>query len=229
MKNILKHIGIWLTAAGLIGCMRLFAACGETDDGEESKIAYSVTVLDPAGEPLEGIEVKWGNVKTVYKTLDSGKATANLPKADYTVALEKLSPIYRYTPVTVTPSEPEKTVALAWNPEEGKLVYTVKVLLPDGKPLKGVEVELCVLADEGGACQPFPAATNANGEAYSIGVIDEEFEAYLRGLEPEEYTAKILSGLPAEYTYAQDANGYYTGGKATPGNPVLTIQLEPAE
>ncbi len=228
MKKLFIKFGAVLTAACLICAAGALAACGEKEQPGGETVAYTVTVLDPAGEPLKGVNVKWSGVKTAYPTLETGKATANLQSGDYDISLENLSPVYKYTPVKATASDRDKTVTLAWNPEDGKIVYTVKVLDPDGKPVKGVSVELCVLADEGGSCQPFPAVTNAKGEAYSIGVIDEEFKIYLRGMDAGEYEAKIF-GYPNGYTYEQDADGYYTGGTATAANPTLTIQLKAAE
>ncbi len=230
MKKFLIKCGMILTAVCLVCAAGLFTACGEEKEQGGDKVAYSVTVLDPAGEPLKGVKVKWGDVKTEYPTLESGKATANLVGADYDIALSGFSKIYKYTPVKATASDRDKTITLAWNPEEGKMVYTVKVVYPDGTPVKGVSVELCVLKDgEGGKCTSFPVPTNSKGEAYSIGAVDEEFDVYLLGLDAGEYEAKILSGLPAGYTYEQDADKYYTGGTATAASPTLTITLKQAE
>ncbi len=223
MKKSWIKLGAVLTAACLLCAAGALAACGEEQGGE--KVAYSVTVLDPTGEPMKGVKVKWSGVKTEYPTLETGKATANLKSGDYDISLEGFSEIYKYTPVKATASDRDKTVTLEWNPEDGKIVYTVKVLYPDGKPVKGVGVELCVLGSgEDDGCQPLPAVTNAKGEAYSIGVIDEEYDVYMRGLDPNEYKAKILSGIPAGYTYELGEDGYYTV-TATAENPVLTITL----
>ncbi len=224
-----RYFAILCAACCLAGGTGLLSACGESESNTE-KLAYTVTVFDPAGEPVKGVKVKWGEVKTAYPTLESGKATANLAGGDYDIALEGLSEIYKYTPVKATANDRDKTVTLEWNPEDGKIVYTVKVVYPDGTPVKGVSVELCVLTDgAGGSCQPFPAATNSKGETYSMGVIDEEFGITLRGLDAGEYEAKLLGGVPAGYTYAQDADNYYTGGTATAEAPVLTITLQKAE
>lgn len=223
MKKFLIKCGMLLTAVCLVCAAGIFTACGEEPGGE--KVAYSVTVLDPAGEPLKGVKVKWGDVKTEYPTLETGKATANLAGGEYDIALSGLSVLYKYTPVKATASDKDKTITLAWNPEEGKIVYTVKVLYPDGTPVKGVGVELCVLG-EGGACHSFPTPTNAKGEAYSMGVIDEEFDLYLRGLDAGEYHAKLVSGVPAGYTFEKDADGYYAGAAATASSPTLTITLK---
>lgn len=230
MKKLFVKLGTILTAACLVCAAGLLAACdGEEQSGGE-KASYSVTVLDPAGEPLQGVKVKWGDVKTEYPTLENGKATANLTSGEYDIALIGLSVLYQYTPVKATANDRDKTVTLAWNPEDGKIVYTVKVVLPDGTPVKGVSVELCVLTDgEGGNCTTFPAATNSKGEAYSIGVVDEEFDVYLRGLDAGEYQAKILGGLPTGYTYEMNDQKYYTGGTATAASPTLTITLKQGE
>lgn len=224
MKNISKLLGI-LAAASLTLCMGLFAACGEqeTPAGQNEKTTYTVTVLDPTGEPVEGLKVKWGDVKTVYTTLDSGKATANLPSGSYAVAFENLPAIYKYSPVTVTGDEPDKTIGLAWNPAEGNVVYSVKVLLPNGDPVSGVKAEMCVFSD--GApqtCTLLPDATDSKGVTYSISAESELF-----GLPAGEYGIKLIIGVPAGYTFPAEEDGYYAT-KATAENPNVTIVLEAA-
>ena len=223
MKKLFVKLGMILTAVCLVCAAGMFAACGEEQNCE--KVAYSVTVLDPAGEPLQGVKVKWGNVKTEYPTIDNGKATANLASGEYDIALSGFSEIYKYTPVKATASDKDKTITLEWNPEEGKIVYTVKVLYPDGTPVKGVRAELCLVSDSG-SCTPFPVATNAKGEAYSMAPATDGYDNALRGLPAGEYEAKLLGTLPTGYTYEKDENGYYAGGTATASSPVLTITLK---
>ncbi len=229
MKKLFVKLGMVLTAVCLVCAAGVFTACGEEEQGGGEKVAYSVTVLDPAGEPMKGVTVKWGEVKTEYRTIDNGKATANLASGEYDIALGGFSDIYKYTPVKATASDRDKTISLEWNPEDGKIVYTVKVVYEDGSPVKGVTVELCILTNgEGGSCTRLPVATNAKGEAYSMAPGEEGFDNALRGLPQGEYETKILTGLPAGYTYEQDANGYYAGGTATAASPTITITLKKA-
>ena len=98
-----------------------------------------------------------------------------------------------------------------------EITYTVTVKLPDGSPVAGIFLQLCISGDTG-ACFPFtdenynPILTNENGVTSKV-------------LARNDYHAKILSGLPAGYTYEKDADGYYTGAEATPTNPSITITL----
>lgn len=231
MKKLMRNLLLLTAAASLLCGMGLFAACGETENGGQNedpnaeKVAYSVTVLDPAGLPLPGIGVKLGSVATVYNTLENGKITANLEAKEYEISLVNLPVIYKYSAVKVSESEREKTVSLQWNPEEGKVVYTVRVLLPDGTPVKGAWVELCLASDSSGTCTSFPVLTNEKGESYSMGAVDEESGVWLLGLSPATYKAKVLSGIPTGYTYEMDGEQYYLGGTATAENTTLVITL----
>lgn len=230
MKKIFKQIGILLLAVCMACCAVALVACGETEvppgPGDTTK-TYTATVLDPAGEPLEGVKVKWGTAGNAVTDKD-GKASATLKSADYDVTLEELSPIYKAASAKATASSPDTTLSLEWNPEAGKVVYTVKVVYPDNKPAEGVKVQLCI-PGENGQCFLFPIATNAKGEAYSIGAINEEFGAYLLGLEPAEYEAQITANLPAGYTYDgndEEHQHHFTGDKATAEKLTVTITLK---
>ncbi len=228
MKKILIKLGMILTAACLVCTAGMLASCGGNTETGGEKARYTVTVLDPAGEPVQGVKVKWGDGKTEYPTHEEGSAYADLASGEYEISLVGLSSIYKYTPVTATASDRDKTVTLEWNPEDGKLVYTVKVVYPDGTPVKGAHVELCSIQEDGtpGNCTDFPVPTNGKGEAYSMAPETEGFDNALRGLTAGTYKAKILGGIPAGYDYEQDADEYYTGSTATADNTTLTITLK---
>ena len=91
MKKIFKQIGILLLAVCMACCAVALVACGETEvppgPGDTTK-TYTATVLDPAGEPLEGVKVKWGTAGNAVTDKD-GKASATLKSADYDVTLEE--------------------------------------------------------------------------------------------------------------------------------------------
>lgn len=228
MKQIRKIAAFALAALGLWGCV-LLSACGENVDPGETgeRIAFSVTVLDPTGAPVEGLTVKWGNNATAYHTLENGKTTANLAKdGEYAVSLEGLLPIYKYTPVTVTADEPDKTIVLEWSPEDGMAVYTVKVVYPDGTPVQGVKLQLCAAAEVGGSCTQLKNVTDEKGETRSIwGTTEQDC---FRGLPLGEYEAQVLYGLPEGYTYDGNENEdkHYTGEKATAEKTSITLVLK---
>lgn len=220
--KLFKKISLVLTAALLVCSAALFAACGESGE----KVDYSVTVLSPTGDPLQGIKVKWGKDKNVIPTISTGKASNRLAEGDYEISLDGLSLLYQYTPVTATAAERDKTITLEWNPEDGKVVYCVKVVFPDGNPAKGVSVGLCV-PGEGGTCTFFPDKTNDKGEAYSMGVISEQNSLLLRGMTPAEYEIQIVdTSLPDGYTVEVNEENHYAGGKVTAKTHSVTVTLK---
>lgn len=219
--KLLKKLSLILTAVLLVCSFAALTACGESGE----KADYSVTVLSPAGEPLKGIKVKWGTDKNVIPTISTGKATNTLAAGDYEISLDGLPDFYKYTPVTATAAERDKTITLEWNPEDGKVVYTVKVVLPDSNPVKGVSVGLCVPGD-GGTCTFFPEKTNDKGEAYSMGVLNENIPLYLRGLVPADYEVQIIdSTLPSGYEVEVNGDNHYAGGKVTAKTHSITVTL----
>lgn len=225
-----KRITVLLTTAVALVSAFAFAACSEevkqnTEQGETppaEKVTYTATVLDPLGSPVKDLQVKWGN-GTSFRTLENGTAKADLPAGEYDISVEGFLPIYKYTAVKTTKDDHDKTIRLEWNPEDGKVVYTVKVVYPNGDPVEGVKLGLCV---NGGNCTNLPAATNAQGEAYSIGVINAQKELYLWGLTPQEYEVQVISGVPAGYEVEVNAENHYANDKATADKHTVTVTLK---
>lgn len=217
MKNMIKRISVFALVAAIACGAGLLAACGEGGQAEEK--TYTVTVVDPEGKGMEGVNVSWG--KTSGKTDKDGKASAALPAGDYDVNLSGLPKPYLADPAKATAEQPDVKITLKIDypaPGDGKLLYTVRVLYPDGAPLAGAMVMMCtpILPDgSGGICTPFPDPTNIRGESYF-------------GLAAGEYEVQIITGIPSGYTYDVDENLHYTGETASAEKTTVTITLKQA-
>lgn len=229
MKKYGKLFTVFLLTLAAALC--LFAGCGDgttpgqntgenpggtggnPTGGTSEPIVYSVSVVSPYGIAIDGVTVKWGNESAV--TDQAGRAEKTLPEAEYTVTLENLPDVYTYDSVKTSASNANVTVRLKHKsePQEGKLLYTVRVVLADGTPVQGVRVELCIDTDgEGGICVPFRNVTDARGETYAE-------------LDANQYKGKIISPKNT-YSYESDEEDYYIGGIATAEAPYLLISVE---
>lgn len=228
--KIFKRIAIAAAGAMFLLSLGALAACGTDPQTPQDQnggttaetVTYTATVLDPTGSPIEGLQVKWGTSDKTFLTLESGTAKADLPAGEYDISVEGFLPIYKYTVVKTTKDDRDKTIRLEWNPEDGKVVYTVKVVYPNGDPVEGVSVGLC---DETN-CTNLPLPTNAQGETYSIGVINAQMKLYQRGLTPQEYEVQIISGIPEDYEVELNEKNHYANDKATADKHTVTVTLK---
>lgn len=130
-----KLLGI-IIAVVMLFAVSAFALIG-CDNSE--KVEYSVTVLSPDDQPLQGITVSWKSGSTVHgsaKTNADGKATASLAPATYDIALSGYAEGLTYTEISVGSAMRELTLNL----EVARVKYTATVINKDGAPAQGVGV-----------------------------------------------------------------------------------------
>lgn len=200
MKNLKKIISLLLVLS-LTLCMAFaLVSCGDENPPEnpgeqpgenpgegESKITYTVTVKDTAGNAVKGVKVqlKLDNVAPVgnaVTTGDDGVATFNVKNEGNYFASVSLVPAGFILPATGTKLvNNAATVTLEKLPE-----YTVYVKDASGNPIAGVGVQICSLS---GACQ-LPKMTDAEGKIVS-------------NLMADDYQAKITSA-PDAYSYSAE-------------------------
>ena len=190
-----RILGFLLIVAMVLGVAGILIACGE------EKADYTVTVRSVEKEPMSGIEVSWmaGSKKAGSATTgEDGKATASLPLANYTIALEGLGEGYSYTSASVSPTMKNVTLTLAVT----KVTYTVSVRDMVGSPAPNVSV---TWTSESGA-PAGTAVTDKNGKASAE-------------LDYGNYSVTLsMSSLPAGNTY--------DGAKTVSGkNPSATFSL----
>lgn len=204
MKNIKRILVLVLCFALGAFCL---ASCGETPNADNT--SYSVTVTLPDGSGAAGVKVTWSKDGRDYQatTDENGVAALSLPSGNYEISLGMIPDGMTYSPAQTSASAPKVTIALRTD----EILYTVTVLAPDGSPVQGIFLQLCVSGDSG-SCTPFSDRTDENGKTS-------------RNMPPQNYHVKLLDGVPENLTYAQDDSGYYTGAEATPQSPSITVTL----
>lgn len=161
--------------------------CSPDDDpntGTGEKVDYSVTVLDPDGEPVNGVIVTWqqdGESKGSAITDETGKAAIFLPAGTYTVVLD-VDPSLAYTSISVGASLRNPTLELS----RAKVTYRATVTDKNGAPAAGVTVSWM-----NGTALAGDAQTDADGVAS-------------RELDYGSYTVTIAN-LPEGNIYNGDA------------------------
>lgn len=111
-------------------------------------ITYSVSFIDEAGEPVEGVSVQIGMIYASYhqeySTSASGQITipsdANSP---YSITIQSVPPGYRMpakTYFTLSAEQPDIVITLEHS--DGEAEYTVRVVNEDGEPVEGVRVSI---------------------------------------------------------------------------------------
>ncbi len=192
------------------------AACGGGDGGEDP-ILYTVSVTCEKANALSGVkvEIKKSGTSVETKGLTDGKAEFRLAPDTYQASIVEstLPEGYVSDPAmaTLTAKAPNKTFALV---EEGTddpttVTYTVKVLMPDGSPAAGLNIQLCTEATGGTNEGCYPATTDATGTAT---------------LELEENTYELHIDTPPAGTKFDN-----TEYKVTAESPSLTARLDYAD
>ena len=214
MRNLRKLISVLLVLSLALCAALTLVSCGgggesagsengggNTPGTEDTKITYTVTVKDAAGNAVKGakVQLKLDNVApigTEAVTGDDGVATFSVKSEGNYFACITYAPTGFILPASGTKLvDNAATVTLDKLPE-----YTVYVEDASGNPISGVGVQICSLS---GACQ-IPKMTDADGKIVS-------------NLERDDYQAKIVSA-PAAYNYT---DAYYLLE-----NNTVTIVLE---
>ena len=203
MKKTWRALLVLILALSLA---MVLSSCGDKDKGNddegkdegETKITYTVTVVDDNGAPVKGITVELtaGSGTPVPFTTDSeGKITykssktveakvTKIPASHYFGNLNKALEFDKDGNLNITLE--------AYDP------YVIKVVDDEGNPISGIKVQMC---DESGSCR-LPKTTDANGEA-SYPYEEGTFHAQLTV--PE---GKTVEDLYPGYT-VEDSAAYY--------------------
>jgi len=173
---------------------------GNQDDGD-TKISYSVTVKDEAGNPIKDAQVNFyinGGVlaEKNVKTDANGNATPSVSTSFASAMITKIPDGYDCDKLNVD---------LKFD-ANGKINVTVKALSPYvvkvvdqyGNPVVGATLQMC--SDLG--CIPFDAPTDVNGES-THAFISGEFQAKINSL-PEGYFVDGDEELEVYYDFDFD-------------------------
>ncbi len=157
------------------------------DKDENTKIAYTVTVVDQNGDPVSGAVIYFypqGGVDFPMGTKDNGTVSYTTDK-QVKFSVYSLPDNYEYDDMSIKQSfgnDGKITVTVTRNePEITGVSYTVRVVDQNDNPVVGASVQMC--SDKG--CIPLEL-TDENGE--SVKIIDaDNFKAQIQSL-PEGYT-----------------------------------------
>lgn len=203
----MKKLFLTLIILTLVTAVALtFIACDKTENENDGKVTYSVTVNCDDVLLLDTLSVKLldtnGNAVTEETYLDANhKATFSLAPAVYKVVLSGSLAGYEDVPETfLSPTSLNATINLTKKGSENnngnKVTYKVTVKSADGELLPNINVQLCALASEGGMC--YQVTTDENGVA--------TFE-----LAPSTYELHILENQwPEGCTFDNDAFMVYS-------------------
>lgn len=217
-KNCKKTVlSVLLTLLLFVLGLCVFTACGETDDGTDQSVTYTVTVKLDETTAASGVRVsiKKGSVSfdNPKETDANGKAEFELAPDNYTVVLSKLPAHYNADglDLSLTKDKTDLTVTLNEN-----FSYKVYLVNPDGTPYyaEGVRAGICTL----------------DNNCLAPQLIDEKGVARCEG-EKTDYRVQLI-GLPATVTFARDENdegheNYYTGARFTAEETEMTITIYP--
>ncbi len=174
---------------------------GDVDDNsgdkdENTKIAYTVTVVDQNGDPVSGAVIYFypqGGVDFPMGTKDNGTVSYTTDK-QVKFSVYSLPDNYEYDDMSIKQSfgkDGKITVTVTRNePEITGVRYTIRVVDQNDNPVVGASVQMCI---PGGFCISFDTTTDENGES-------------VKTIETGDYKAQIIS-VPDGYT--DITNGEY--------------------
>lgn len=177
MRKLLKRARLF--CLGL--CLTLgicAAACTPTEQPSPEKVTYTITVNCPEDENMlyfVKVQLQGANgFKSEQIEPTNGKAVFTLDEGEYTAVLisDALGEgqMYTYTEKKVSKSSPNATLEIVRNdtsgtnpkPNDNHIDYRIIVQDPDGKPVSGVQIQLC-LDEDNGYCVNAETLTDANG------------------------------------------------------------------
>lgn len=166
------------------------------DKDENTKVTYTVTVLDQNGDTVPGAIVYFyveGGVEFPIGTKDDGTVSYTTDK-EVKFSVFSLPENYEYDDMSIKQSfgkDGKITVTVVKKEVENiGVTYSIRVVDQYDNPVVGAGVQMCIV---GSGCIPFDKLTNENGEAFKV-------------IAEDNYKAKI-STLPDGYT--DSTNGEY--------------------
>lgn len=210
--KFLKRISVLFAALLLALGAAALAACGETPSPSlKDPVTYTVTVVYEDGSPVEGAKVMLGE-NGPYLTDANGAAKAELESGTYAVEVTGLPAGYTAQAATITAKLPRMTVQVIEEAKNEAVLFTVKVVYPNGDPVEGAKIGMC----KGDRCNDF-------GTTDAQGTVSQK-------LMPAAYTVQIVAGLPAGYTYEKDGGNHYMKDgqvvSVTEEDPNVTVTLK---
>lgn len=159
---------------------------GSGDVQPETKVTYTVTVVDEDGNPVKGVLINF-NLKSgspfPCPTDETGKASYKTDKEVTGASVFTIPQGYEYNKLNqkqTLDGEGKLTVTLTKKAKEGN-TYVIRVVDQNGDAVVGAKVQMCESEDK---CLT-PILTNENGEATYVEA-DGEYKAKITSL-PEGY------------------------------------------
>ena len=172
---------------------------GNGDVQPETKVTYTVTVVDQDGNPVKGAIVYFypkGGVEMFYPTNDNGATEGYKTDKEMSISVMTVPAGYEYDKLgqkqKVDAKDGKVTITVTKKAPEGTN-YTICVVDQNGNPVQGAMVQMCESAE---VCLT-PVFTDANGEAVYTQP-EKEYKAAITNL-PDGYQM-----LTDGYTYFED-------------------------
>lgn len=172
---------------------------GNGDVQPETKVTYTVTVVDQDGNPVKGAIVYFypkGGVEMFYPTNENGATEGYKTDKEMSISVMTVPAGYEYDKLgqkqKVDAKDGKVTITVTKKAPEGTN-YTIRVVDQNGNPVANAQVQMCESAE---VCLT-PVFTDANGEAVYTQP-EKEYKAAITNL-PDGYE-KLTDG----YTYFED-------------------------
>ena len=204
MKALKKILAIALVICMLASTLALTSCGKDEDNGDKGNDnggntatndnTYTITVVDGAKNPVEGVTVMVSPTYKTYKSNKDGKITFETDKTGLQAMITASPDGYEHSTSIVDFKSGSKELTLTVTKLADETVtYTVKIVDQNNDPVVGASVQLCY----NGVCLT-AVSTDANGE------ITNSLKAGY------EVSVKVEVAPGSGYTLpAPDANGYH--------------------